>query len=495
MNGGGDQSIAVLPNNHVAHFTTLWGDTTLGSGQGAVRIPHDQSRRSGLIAMYTPNGEQLEWATTITGTGNGTGEVMPRDLEIAGDGSLLLAGDVFDHAVFHSVAGRGPVRLVGDDLDVTHRSASFVANYSASGELQWLTPTGRSTFGGVAIIPSGDNEADVIRPNYDWRMIRFTPPVPPPTPPPPVIEPEPDNPGPDGWDQFSVWLRFHGVDPSIIPGWVNWLKGEGPYPGVDSGVDSGVGPDADATPDADPDANPKPIPEWLRELMNSGLDPLLLPQPLLENLFGDSTTTPEPGTAVTAAFVARTRRSCATAPTDPFVDVVASSPVGQAVACLKHLGIANGTGAGVYSPSRSITRSEMAMFLWRLAGMPAVSLDNPFTDVPRSAPYAPAARWLAQAGITDTAASGRFRPTDVVTRAQMAKFLWAFTGSPLSPGGAFTDVPRSTWFTQAVDWLAHHRISVGSGAGKTFKPNDPVTRAQMALFLNRFGSTYRLWSQ
>jgi hypothetical protein len=188
------------------------------------------------------------------------------------------------------------------------------------------------------------------------------------------------------------------------------------------------------------------------------------------------------------------RWMCLPSTDQPFVDVAARSDSGRAVACLHHLGIANGTGGGLFTPQRAITRAEMATFLWRIAGKPTPTKANPFIDVPNNATYAPAVRWLAENGITTSAASGRFKPTDIVTRGQMASFLWAFVGRPAALPSSFRDVPSTQWFTAAVDWLAQRGIARGMNGGTVYKPYDPVTREHMALFLNRLGTTYRIWT-
>ena len=49
----------------------------------------------------------------------------------------------------------------------------------------------------------------------------------------------------------------------------------------------------------------------------------------------------------------------------------------------------------------------------------------------------------------------------------------------------FTDVPRNHIFHDAINCLAHFGITIGSGDGSTFTPNEPVNRWQMMLFLTR----------
>ena len=49
----------------------------------------------------------------------------------------------------------------------------------------------------------------------------------------------------------------------------------------------------------------------------------------------------------------------------------------------------------------------------------------------------------------------------------------------------FTDVPEGHIFRDAINCIAHHGITVGTGDGTTFSPSQDVTRWQMALFIAR----------
>lgn len=66
----------------------------------------------------------------------------------------------------------------------------------------------------------------------------------------------------------------------------------------------------------------------------------------------------------------------------------------------------------------------MATFLWRAAGSPTGSPPNSFSDVPSNSYYSEAVSWLVAEGITAGTAPGVFSPSQQVTRAQMATFLW-----------------------------------------------------------------------
>ena len=49
----------------------------------------------------------------------------------------------------------------------------------------------------------------------------------------------------------------------------------------------------------------------------------------------------------------------------------------------------------------------------------------------------------------------------------------------------FTDVSDDHIFHDAINCLAHYGVTIGSGDGSTFTPDEPVNRWQMMLFLTR----------
>jgi hypothetical protein len=57
-----------------------------------------------------------------------------------------------------------------------------------------------------------------------------------------------------------------------------------------------------------------------------------------------------------------------------------------------------------------------------------------------------------------------------------------------APCDVFTDVQDTDFFCNAVQWLRNRSITTGCGPAGLFCPNDPVPRAQMALFMSRLGA-------
>ena len=85
-------------------------------------------------------------------------------------------------------------------------------------------------------------------------------------------------------------------------------------------------------------------------------------------------------------------------------------------------------------------------------------------------------------GISDT----RFGPHLTATRAMMATILWRMEGSPAPTAEArFTDVRSGQWYSEAVAWTAQSGVYTGYADG-SFRPNDSITREQLAAILYRY---------
>ena len=85
-------------------------------------------------------------------------------------------------------------------------------------------------------------------------------------------------------------------------------------------------------------------------------------------------------------------------------------------------------------------------------------------------------------GVSDT----RFGPYLTATRAMMATILWRMEGSPAPTAEArFTDVSSGKWYSEAIAWTAQSGVYTGYADG-SFRPNDPITREQLAAILYRY---------
>jgi cytochrome c peroxidase len=138
---------------------------------------------------------------------------------------------------------------------------------------------------------------------------------------------------------------------------------------------------------------------------------------------------------------------------------------------------------GSYCPDNPVTRGQMAVFIEAALGNPANACAGLFPDVDVANPFCGFIERLAQDGITGGCGAGNYCPNDPVSRGQMAVFIEAALGNPGNACAVqFTDVDAANPFCGFIERLAQDGITGGCGGGN-FCPNDPVTRGQMAVFV------------
>ena len=114
-----------------------------------------------------------------------------------------------------------------------------------------------------------------------------------------------------------------------------------------------------------------------------------------------------------------------------------------------------------------------------------------FTDVSRSDWYYQFVDYVTSKGYFNGVADKTFAPADNMTRAMFVTVLFRFDGAKGDRSqSAFTDVAPGEWYTDAINWAAVNRIVDGVGNGK-FAPNDPITRAQMCTMIERYLALYK----
>jgi len=175
---------------------------------------------------------------------------------------------------------------------------------------------------------------------------------------------------------------------------------------------------------------------------------------------------------------------------DSFPDVPTSYQFYSFIENLFHNGITGGCTGGNYCPTNSVTRAQMAVFLMKsnlgAAEIPPPATGAIFPDVPASNPFAPWIEQLAAFHITGGCGNGNYCPNDPVTRAQMAVFLLKSEhGSAYIPPvctGVFPDVTCPSTFANWIEQIFTEGITGGCGNGN-YCPAEPVNRGQMAVFL------------
>lgn len=155
-------------------------------------------------------------------------------------------------------------------------------------------------------------------------------------------------------------------------------------------------------------------------------------------------------------------------------------------------GLMNGTGDG-FSPNNNINRAQLVTVLYRMAGQPEVTGENPFTDVPDGQWYTDAVLWAAENNITDGTSETTFSPNNPLTREQMATFFYRFAnfeaGEPIEVTGdlsGYTDADLvADYAVDAMTWAVGEGVISGIG-NNTLAPDNTASRAQMATVLTRY---------
>ena len=178
-----------------------------------------------------------------------------------------------------------------------------------------------------------------------------------------------------------------------------------------------------------------------------------------------------------------------------FPDVPASAWYAGVVSRATELGLIDGYSNGNFGPNDRITRGQVAVVLWNMAGGSAAGAGaRSFPDVDAKAYYYNAVRWASSVGVVSGYANGNFGPNDKVTREQLAVMLanYAKNVAGRQASGSASDFASmsdcskvSSWAVSSVGWCFKNKILSGSD-GKVI-PQGNATRAEtakMVVFLH-----------
>ncbi|MBD5155419.1 MAG: hypothetical protein HDT15_10255 [Oscillibacter sp.] len=157
----------------------------------------------------------------------------------------------------------------------------------------------------------------------------------------------------------------------------------------------------------------------------------------------------------------------------------------------------DGKTATTFAPGENMTRADLVEALYRLAGKPAVSGENPFTDVDDNAAYKNAVIWASQQGIVggkDTAGTV-FDPTGDVKRQEIAKILNIFAAKQMKKDSLTNRIDElsgypdaadvASWAKEYMNWAVASEFITGT-TGNKLDPKGTATRAQVAAIICRY---------
>lgn len=152
-----------------------------------------------------------------------------------------------------------------------------------------------------------------------------------------------------------------------------------------------------------------------------------------------------------------------------------------------HFAYVQGYPDGTVKPAGNITRAETAAILFRLMDEGSrktyYSTKSGFRDVASGSWYNTYVATLNNASVITDSSNGYFRPNEAITRAELAAMLAKFSETT-GAANYFNDVSVKYWAANAIAICAKLGWITGYPDG-TFRPDKNVTRAELMAMINR----------
>lgn len=174
-----------------------------------------------------------------------------------------------------------------------------------------------------------------------------------------------------------------------------------------------------------------------------------------------------------------------------FSDVAPWDWSAPAVEYVQAHGLMNGVGEDTFDPYGTMSRGMLATVLHRSAGSPHSTAGLYFQDIEAGSWYIDSVIWCADVKIVTGVDATHFAPNDPVTREQVALMLWRLAGWPQTRSSAsvFSDASQiNLWARGGVDWAYGAGVISGKPGG-SFDPQGTATRSEVAQML----MNYHLW--
>ena len=178
----------------------------------------------------------------------------------------------------------------------------------------------------------------------------------------------------------------------------------------------------------------------------------------------------------------------------PFTDVDGHWAL-DAIRFVYDQGLMTGTKETLFSPKKPLNRAMLATILYRMEGSPAVTGENPYTDVAAGTWYTDAVLWASEQGIVNGYGNGKFGPLNNITREQLAAMLLRYSDYKKYNTDAQNDLASyadaddiSAWALEALRWANAQGLVTGR-TETTLVPQGDTTRAETATILMRYLDT------
>ena len=152
-----------------------------------------------------------------------------------------------------------------------------------------------------------------------------------------------------------------------------------------------------------------------------------------------------------------------------------------------HYAYIKGYPNGSFKPTDTITRAEAATIFYRLltdtTRKAYATSYNTFKDVPATAWYNTAVSTMAKLGIVNGGADGYFRPNDPITRAEIAAMIARCDGAYYTGSSTVFSDTYGHWAAGYIDRA--YELGWINGYGTTYAPDRYISRAETVAVLNR----------
>ncbi|WP_309089193.1 S-layer homology domain-containing protein [Domibacillus sp.] len=167
-----------------------------------------------------------------------------------------------------------------------------------------------------------------------------------------------------------------------------------------------------------------------------------------------------------------------------FKDLSESQRFYKEMMYLEGRAIISGYPDGTFQPDGQVTRAAAAIMIGRALGLDGTQKATKFSDVGADQKASGYIASAAGRGIISGYPDGSYRPNEAVTRGQMAIFLSRAFGLTKEAAAPFTDVSSSMASYPHIKRIIAENLTSGY-EDNTFRPNVKVTRAQFSAFLSR----------
>ena len=149
-------------------------------------------------------------------------------------------------------------------------------------------------------------------------------------------------------------------------------------------------------------------------------------------------------------------------------------------------GYIKGKAENTFAPDDYITRAEVAGIIDRIiADKRNAKYPGVFSDVNKNEWYYNAVVSLNEKGIINGYETGKFKPGNYITRAELATILSKFIyNADTDTGVKFSDINGDEWYYTSISAMIGKGYITGY-EDNTIRPNQPVTRAETVAIINR----------